>query len=86
MMVLATTQIMKISFVMALMTPNHHLNMKLIYLMMEVISSHNHNTGLFMVLGWLEFMVVGLVYVGELVLMAAELMLVMAGVHMLFQE
>ena len=71
MMVLTTTQIIKISFVTALMTPDHHLNVNLIYLMMEVISSHNRNTGLFMVLGWLEFMVVSLVYVGELVLTAA---------------
>ena len=55
----------EIPFVMALMTPNHHLNMNLIYLMMEVMCSLNHNTGLCLVVGWLEFVVVGFVDVGE---------------------
>ena len=45
--------------------------------MMEVMCSHNHNTGLFMVVGCLEFVMVGFVDVGELVL---------AAVNMLFQE
>ena len=44
------------------------------------------NTGLFVVVGWLEFVVVGFVDVGELALMAAELMVFVAAVYMLFQE
>ena len=63
----------KITFVMAPITRNHHLNMNLIYRMMEVMCWHNHSISLFVV--WEEFMVVGFVDVGELVLVAIELML-----------
>ena len=82
-MIMTTTRITETAFVMTLMTQNHHLNMNLLHLLMEVISSHNHNTGLFVVVGWLEFVVMGFIDVGELGLMAAELMVV---VHMLFQQ
>ena len=71
---------------MAQMTRNHQLNMNLIYLMMGLMCSHNRNTGLFVVVGWLEFVVVGFVDVGELALVVAELMVVVTAVHMLFQE
>ena len=50
---------------MAPMTRNHQLNMNLIYLMIELMCSHNHNTGLFVVVGWLEFVVVSFVDVEE---------------------
>ena len=81
MMVLTTTRIYKIAFVMAPMTRNHQLNMNLIYLMIELMCSHNHNTGLFVVVGWLEFVVVSFVDVGELALVVAELMVVVTAVH-----
>ena len=63
------------------MTRNHQLNMNLIYLMMGLMCSHNRNTGLFVVVGWLEFVVVGFVDVGELALVVAELMVVVTAVH-----
>ena len=66
---------------MAQMTRNHQLNMNLIYLMMGLMCSHNRNTGLFVVVGWLEFVVVGFVDVGELALVVAELMVVVTAVH-----
>ena len=75
-MMLTTIRITKITFVMTPMTLNNHLNMNLIYLMMNVMCWHSHSTGLlFVVVGWLEFVVVGFVDVGELVLMVIELML-----------
>ena len=52
---------------------SEYINM--IYLMMEVMCWHNHSTGLFVVVGWLEFVVVGFIDVGELVLVVVELML-----------
>ena len=52
----------------------------------KVLCSHNHNTGLFVVVGWLEFVVVCFVDVGKLALVAAELMVIVAAVYMLFQE
>ena len=52
----------------------------------KVLCSHKHNTGLFVVVGSLEFAVVCFVDVGELALVASELMVVVAAVYMLFQE
>ena len=74
-MMLRTTRITKIAFVMTPMTWNHHFNMNLIYLVMEVICWRNNSTDVFVVVAWLEFMVVGFIDVGELMFMAVELML-----------
>ena len=82
-MILTTTQITKITFVKIPMTQNH-LNLNLMYLMMKLMWSHNHNSGLFVVLGWREVVVVGFLDIGQLALLAREP--IVSAVHMLFQE